>query len=50
MRHLNITEIEREAHQMRAKEIQHLFDELLTGISKGLRSLFSWNPQNHRYH
>jgi hypothetical protein len=50
MRHLNITEIEREAHQRRAEEMQHLFDELLKGIGKGLRSLFSWNPQNHRYH
>ena len=49
MSHLNIAEIEREAHKMRAKEMQHLFDRLLTAVNHGLRSLFSWNPQARRF-
>jgi len=47
---INIAQIEREAHEMRAKAIQHLFDRLLTALNHGLRRLFSWNPQAHRYH
>ncbi|MCX7155992.1 MAG: hypothetical protein NTW45_06065 [Rhodocyclales bacterium] len=50
MSSINIAEIEREAHEMRAKEMQYLLDRLLTAANHGLRSLFSWNPQARRYH
>jgi hypothetical protein len=30
--------------------MQHLFDQLLTAVNRGLRALFSWNPQARHSH